>query len=200
MSWHSPPFPQSGRDPVVCVSWEEAQAYTKWLSEKTGHTYRLLSEAEWEYAARAGTTTRAFWGDDEKRACEYGNGTDLTLRERFPKTKWEVPAPRNPNVGHIAPCHDGHVFTAPVGSYKPNAFGLYDTAGNVFEWTADCWWPNYDGAPPDGSPRTEGDCTLRVNRGGSWTSIPTGLRSAYRWKDPIGLHVVDLGFRVARDM
>jgi formylglycine-generating enzyme required for sulfatase activity len=89
---------------VVCVSWEEAQAYTQWLSRKTRHSYRLLSEAEEKYVARAGTATQAFWGDDEKHAWEYGNGVDLTLVERFPETKWEVPAPRNPNPGHVVPC------------------------------------------------------------------------------------------------
>lgn len=185
---------------MVCVSWDEAYAYTRWLSRKTGHSYRFLSEAEWEYAARAGTTTEAFWGDDEKRACEYGNGVDLTLRDKFPKAKWESAAPHNPNPGHVLPCRDGHVFTAPAGSYRPNAFGLYDTSGNAFEWVADCWWANYVGAPTDGSPRTDGDCTSRVNRGGSWTSNPTGLRSAYRGKDLTGTRVVDLGFRVAREL
>jgi sulfatase modifying factor 1 len=200
LSWHTTPYPQTGRDPVVCVSWDEAKAYTQWLSRKTGHSYRLLSEAEWEYVARAGTTTQAFWGDDEKRACEHGNGVDLTLVGKFPETNWEVPAPRNPNPGRVLPCHDNHVFTAPVGSYKPNAFGLYDTAGNVFEWVADCWSANYDGAPIHGSPRTDGDCTERVNRGGGWDSNPTGLRSAYRWNDPTWLHVADLGFRIAREL
>lgn len=201
LNWHATPFPQSGRDPVVCVSWDEAQAYTRWLSGKTGRTYRLLSEAEWEYVARAGTTTEFFWGNDEERACEYGNGVDLTLVKQFPpKARWETPAPRNPNRGQVLPCRDGHVFTAPVGSYKPNAFGLYDIEGNVAEWVADCWSPNYDGAPTGGSARTDGDCADRVNRGPAWDSNPTGLRSAYRWNDPAGLHVVDLGFRVARDL
>lgn len=200
LSWHTTPFPQTGRDPVVCVSWYQAEAYTRWLSRKTGHTYRLLSESEWEYAARAGTSTEFFWGNDEKRSCEYANGVDLTLVGRFPTAKWESAAPRNPNRGHVLPCHDGHVFTSPVGSYKPNPFGLYDMEGNVAEWVMDCWSPSYVGAPTDGSPRTSGDCTVRVNRGPAWDSNPTGLRSAYRWNDPIWLHVVDLGFRVARNI
>jgi len=201
VNWHSTPFPQTGRDPVVCVSWDEAQAYAQWLTRKTGHSYRLLSEAEWEYVARAGTTTQAFWGDAEKRACQYGNGVDLTLVEQYPQAPWESPAPRNPNPGHVVPCHDGHVFTAPAGSYSPNAFGLYDTAGNVFEWTADCVTKNYAGAPTDGSARADGDCSKRVNRGGSWTSNPTGLRSAYRgWDNASSTRVVDLGFRVAREL
>ena len=200
LSWHRTPFPQTGRDPVVCVSWEEARAYTRWLSAKTGHSYRLPSEAEWEYAARAGTTTESFWGDDEKLACRYGNGVDLTLVGRFPKVNWEDAGPRNPNPGYVLPCHDGHVFTAPVGSYEPNAFDLYDTLGNVAEWMADCWWPNYVGAPTDGAPRTDGACSRRVNRGGTWTSSPTGLRSAYREADRPTNRVVDLGFRVAREL
>lgn len=191
LNWHTTPFRQTGRDPVVCVSWAEARSYTQWLSKKTGHRYRLLSDAEWEYVARAGTTGEAFWGNDEKRACEYGNGVDLTLVARFPKAKWD----------NVIPCHDGYVNTAPVGSFKPNGFGLYDTAGNVFEWTADCWVKNYVGAPTDGSARTDGDCSKRVNRGGSWTSNPTGLRSAHRdWDDASRTRVVDLGFRVAREL
>ena len=191
LNWHTTPFRQTGRDPVVCVSWAEARSYTQWLSKKTGHRYRLLSDAEWEYVARAGTTGEAFWGNDEKRDCEYGNGVDLTLVARFPKAKWD----------NVIPCHDGYVNTAPVGSFKPNGFGLYDTAGNVFEWTADCWVKNYVGAPTDGSARTDGDCSKRVNRGGSWTSNPTGLRSAHRdWDDASRTRVVDLGFRVAREL
>jgi formylglycine-generating enzyme required for sulfatase activity len=119
---------QTGRDPVVCVSWKEAQAYASWLSHKTSHSYRLLSEAEWEYADRAGTDSPAYWGDDPNEACKYANGVDATLTERFPKGKWE----------DRVSCHDGFVFTAPVGSFKPNAFGLYDMEGNAFEWVEDC--------------------------------------------------------------
>lgn len=191
LSWHHTPFRQTDRDPVVCISWEEARAYTRWLSQKTGRSYRLLSEAEWEYVARAGTTGEAFWGNDESRDCEYGNGADLTLAGRFPAWRWQ----------HVIPCRDGRVYTAPVGSFKPNGFGLYDTAGNAFEWTADCLVRNYAGAPTDGSARTDGDCSKRVNRGGSWTSNPTGLRSADRgWDNASTTRVVDLGFRVARDL
>jgi formylglycine-generating enzyme len=201
LSWHQTSFHQTGRDPAVCMSWEEARAYTRWLSKRTGHSYRLLSESEWEYVARAGTTTEAFWGDDESRACEYGNGVDLTLTERFPRMKWRSAGPRNPNPGYVLPCRDGHAFTAPAGSYRPNGFGLYDTAGNVAEWVADCWSSSYVGAPTDGAPRTAIDCPKRVNRGGSWTSNPTGLRSAYREADDASrTRVVDLGFRVARDL
>lgn len=192
LNWHNSGFPQSGRDPVVCVSWLEAAAYTRWLSQKTGHRYRLLSEAEWEYADRAGTQSQAYWGDDPNETCAYANGVDATLTERFPRARWE----------DRVPCHDGHIFTAPVGSYRPNAFGLYDMEGNAFEWVEDCWADNYQGAPADGSARTAGaDCANRVNRGGSWTSIPTGLRCAHRGLDTFeNTRVVDLGFRVARSL
>lgn len=192
LNWHNTGFPQTGRDPVVCVSWLEAQAYTKWLSHKTGRKYRLLSEAEWEYADRAGTDTQAYWGDDPSVACRYANGVDATLTERFPKGKWE----------DRVPCHDGYVFTAPAGSFRPNAFGLYDMEGNAFEWVEDCWSDNYQGAPSDGSARTQAeDCSNRVNRGGSWTAMPTGLRSAHRGVDDFQMtRVVDLGFRVARTL
>ncbi len=192
LNWHDAGFPQTGRNPVVCVSWSEAEAYTRWLSRKSGQRYRLLSEAEWEYADRAGTQTQAYWGDDPGEACKYANGVDATLTERFPRGRWQ---------DRVA-CHDGQIFTAPVGSYLPNAFGLYDMEGNAFEWVEDCWSDNYQGAPKDGSARiTDADCSNRVNRGGSWTSIPTGLRSAHRGVDHFeNTRVVDLGFRVARSL
>lgn len=189
LSWHNTGFPQTGRDPVVCVSWNEAQAYAAWLSRKTGKKYRLLSEAEWECAARAGTTTAAYWGDKQEDACAYANGSDLTRKDRFPK--WDADQP----------CHDGFVYTAPVGSFKPNAFGLYDMMGNVFEMTADCLYLSYFDAPADGAPRATGDCQNRINRGGSWTSTPGGLRSAARGYDDVAMtRVVDLGFRLARGL
>jgi formylglycine-generating enzyme len=190
LNWHNTGFPQTGRDPVVCVSWQETQAYLKWLSQKAGHPYRLLTEAEWEYADRAGTTTQAYWGDDPATACKYANGVDATLTERFPEVPWQ----------EVIPCRDGYAFTAPVGSFAPNGFGLYDMEGNVFEWVEDCWVESFERAPADGSARTDGDCTKRVNRGGSWTSNPTGLRAAHRDEDHFEkTRVVDLGFRVARD-
>lgn len=189
LNWHNTGFAQTDRDPAVCLNWNEAIAYTKWLSKKTGKKYGLLSESEWEYAARAGTTTAAYWGDKQKDACAYANGSDLTRKDKFPE--WNADQP----------CHDGFIYTAPVGSFKPNAFGLYDMMGNVFEMTADCLNLNYSGAPADGSAWTTGDCKNRINRGGSWTSTPGGLRSATRGYDDISMtRVVDLGFRVARDL
>jgi formylglycine-generating enzyme required for sulfatase activity len=198
LNWHHTGFPQNGHHPVVCVSWKEAQAYVRWLSHKAGHEYRLLSEAEWEYAARSGTTTADYWGDNQNDACAYANGVDLSLKAKFPDT--EV----------MQHCHDGFVNTAPVGSFRPNAFGLYDMMGNVFEMLADCYAPGYARAPTDGSSRNEDVCRqkfkmgsmemsgCRVNRGGSWTSTPSGLRAAARACDTETTRVVDLGFRVAR--
>jgi formylglycine-generating enzyme required for sulfatase activity len=169
--WQSPGFSQTGRDPVVNVSWNDAQAYVRWLSEKTGKNYRLPSEAEYEYAERAGTTTAYWWGDSDADLCRYANGD---------------------------PCN--HHGTVAVGSYPPNAFGLYDMAGNVWEWTEDCWNESYAGAPDDGSAWTSGDCGERVLRGGSWYFNDFDLRSAYRDRISTGNRDNDVGFRVARTL
>jgi formylglycine-generating enzyme required for sulfatase activity len=193
VNWHNTVFEQSGAHPAICVSWAEAVAYTKWLSARTGQTYRLLSEAEWEYAARSGTQTQAFWGDSPGEACLYSNGPDATMLGRFPDQR--------PNLPDTLPCDDHYVFTSPVGAFRPSPWGLYDMMGNVFEWVQDCWWKNYEGAPMDGSPRLQGECWKRVNRGGSWTSIPTGMRAAGRGDDQYTTtRVLDLGFRVAREV
>ena len=185
-SWRSPGYPQTGDHPAVCVNWEDAQAYVRWLSEETGEAYRLPSEAEWEYATRAGTTTRRYWGDDPDDGCAYANGADRTAKQRF--DNWTV-----------ADCTDGVVWTSPVGAHEPNAFGLHDTLGNVWEWVEDCWHDDYDGAPRDGSAWTRGgDCGRRVLRGGSWVDYPRDLRSADRnWIVAEDRHAHS-GFRVAR--
>ena len=151
--WKNPGFghEQDETEPVVCVSWDDAQAYVRWLSEETGEAYRLLSEAEWEYVARAGTTTARYWGESEAGQCRYANGADAGTG-----FEWAVS------------CHDGHARTAPVGRYEANAFGLYDVLGNVLEWTADCWNESYAGAPSNGGAWESGECTRRVLRGGSW--------------------------------
>jgi formylglycine-generating enzyme required for sulfatase activity len=172
-SFRDPGFPQAGSHPSVCLSWDDAKAYVRWLSEKTGRAYRLLSEAEWEYAARAGTTTRYFWGDDT------GSG--------------------NANCDGCGSQWDDKQ-TAPVGSFKPNAFGLYDMHGNAWQWLEDCWHDKYDGSPSDGSSWTSGDCSSRVVRGGSWNVYPALLRAAIRLRFASGLRVRDLGFRVARTL
>jgi formylglycine-generating enzyme len=186
--WRNPRYAQDDSHPAVCVSWDDASAYARWLSQKTGKHYRLLTEAEWEYAARAGTTTTRFWGDDGNRSCDYANGADLATRARVPATsQWPV-----------ADCNDRYAYTAPVGSYRANAFGLYDMLGNVGEWTQDCWNGSYSGAPTDGSAWAAGDCVLRVVRGGSWEDAPVGLRAAYRVGSPTVIRVYTRGFRVAR--
>jgi formylglycine-generating enzyme required for sulfatase activity len=189
-NWRDPGFPQNDFHPVTCVSWEDATAYVKWLSAVTGRNYRLLTEAEWEYAARAGTPTARFWGDDPGEACEHANGADASTRSH-------VRAAREWAVGN---CSDGQPYTAPAGSYRSNRFGLHDMLGNVEEWTQDCWNANYSGAPGDGSAAVTGDCGLRAVRGGSWDDAPVGLRAAYRVGSPVTIRVYRRGFRVAADL
>ena len=186
---YSPPdyARESDRHPVTDVSWDDAWAYTSWLSHETGETYRLLSEAEWEYMARAGTQTERYWGDDGSRQCSYANGYDATAHEEKENDFQEPVA-----------CSDYHVETAPVGSFRANAFGLYDVLGNVWEWTEDCRNDDYAGAPADGSARRSGDCSFRVLRGGSWFDGPRGLRSAIRLRYSAGNRYNVSGFRVAR--
>ena len=184
--WKNPGFEQEKNEPVVCVNWDDVQAYVRWLSGKTGKSYRLLSEAEWEYVARGGTTTARYWGASASGQCRYANGADASteFRER-------------------ASCDDGHARTAPVGSYEANGFGLYDALGNVWEWTADCRHSSYEGAPADGrawESENSGDCSARVLRGGSWYSTPWFLRSAYRVRDSTGLRSSKIGFRLARTL
>ena len=161
-----------GQRPVINVSWYDAMAYAAWLSKQTGKTYRLPSEAEWEYAARAGTTTKYSWGNEigiNRANCD-GCGS-----------QWD------------------DKMTAPVGSFEANAWGLYDLHGNVWEWVQDCWNENYEVAPADGSAWTAGDCDQRVFRGGSGLSALGYLRSARRLNHSTESRYRDLGFRVARN-
>ena len=157
-----------GRRPEFDISWDDAWAYADWLTEQTGQEYRLPSEAEWEYVARAGTETARYWGESAQQQCQYANGYDAVAQAEY-RFDWSP-------VG----CRDRHVNTASVGSVRPNAFGLYDVLGNVWEWVDDCWNGGYEGAPMDGSPRYTGDCSYRVLRGGSWVNRPGALRSARR--------------------
>ena len=185
-SWRDPGYPLTDRQPVVCIPWAAANAYALWLSRRTGKPYRLLSESEWEYAARAGTTTQYWWGDRADDLCAYANGGDLAMQKQFPS--WPA-----------ADCDDGQAFAAPVGSYRPNAFGLYDMAGNAWEWTQDCYAPSYDPQPRDGGAYTGGSCAHRVLRGGSWGWGVVDLRSAQRnGLLPPTIQGGDIGFRVAR--
>lgn len=202
-SWQHLGFPQDDRHPVVCVTFRDAQDYAGWLSKKTGHTYRLLTEAEWEYAARAGTTTPYPWGETATHeASNYGGD--------------ERPGPG------LAQGRDQWVGTSPVGAFPPNAFGLYDMNGNVMQWVQDCFSKNYAGLPTDGS-AFEADgpvtgmtgnlsamngtsaCSYRMLRGGDWGDPPSMIRSAFRNFAPsIGQSLATyrsagLGIRVARD-
>jgi formylglycine-generating enzyme required for sulfatase activity len=161
-----------GDRPVINVSWSDAKAYLAWLSEKTGQSYRLPSEAEWEYAARAGTTTSFWWGS------ELGTGQ-----------------------ANCRDCGGGGSRqTTPVGSFKPSPFGLYDTAGNAAEWVEDCWNDNYRGAPPNGSAWTAGQCRLRVLRGGAFDSQARYLRSSSRFRYDFDVRYIANGFRVLREL
>jgi len=186
-TWRDPSIPQTDRDPVLCVSWDDAQAYAQWLTRQTGKTYRLPSEAEWEYFARAGVTTARYWGDDPLQSCGYANAADRTAKQTY--TEWT-----------IADCTDGFTHTAPVGSFAPNAFGLYDTMGNVWEWASDCWNERYDGAPADGTSWTAGDCAKRVRRGGSWYHGPRYVRVANRSRMDPDTRSFIAGFRVVREL
>lgn len=176
------------RRPVINVAYEQAVSYAEWLSEKTGKRYRLLSEAEWEYAARAGSDKARFWGSGPDRACQFANVYDVTGKAEH-NFNWE-------NFG----CDDKYANTAPVGSFAPNAFGLHDMLGNVWEWVEDCGNDSYTGAPADGSVWSDGDCSRRVNRGGSWNMIPPSVRSANRFRFPPSARGSILGFRVARTL
>ena len=144
-----------GSRPVINVSWEDAQAYVEWLSDVTGEQYSLPSEAQWEYAARAGTETARFWGRGLADQCLFANGADVAGLRKYPD--W--------NDGGAAQCSDGYPETAPVRSFEANGFGLHDMLGNVSEWTRDCWNERYAGGPVDGTAWESGDCSRRVTPG-----------------------------------
>ena len=165
-----------GRRPVINISWDNAEAYVHWLSDMTGKKYRLLSESEWEYAARAGTTTPFSWG----------------VRVATNKANY------NGSADGSGPSKANRQKTMPVGSFRPNRFGLYDMHGNVSEWVADCWHDEYAAAPADGSPWVEGDCNGRVVRGGSWEDSQAELRSAARTAGAKDDQFYTDGFRIAR--
>jgi formylglycine-generating enzyme required for sulfatase activity len=178
-TFQNPGFSQDDTHPVTCVSWDDAKAYVQWLSRKTKKKYRLLSEAEWEYVARAKTNTPFWWGNSISTSqANYDgnytyNGSKGTDRKK----------------------------TVPVDSFEPNDFGLYNVHGNVFEWVEDCWHKSYDGAPNNGTAWTKGgECTKRVLRGGSWFDIPGGLRSGNRnWLNADYRYYIG-GFRISRTL
>ena len=183
-NWRNPGFRQTDRDPVACVSWKDAKSYVRWLSRETGQEYRLLTESEWEYAARAGTRSSRHWGE----SCSYANGADRKAQETW-------------NADWIVPCDDGFAYTAPVGSFGANGFGLHDMLGNVWEWIEDCWHDDYSGAPSDGSAWTSGgNCSERVVRGVSWNEYPRSFPYANRHGADTGGRASRLGFRISRTL
>ncbi len=175
--------------PVSCVSHGDAQAFAQWLSSKTGSRYRLPSEAEWEYAARAGSRALRPWGDDAAGGCDHANTYDLVAAARY-RLGWPQAA-----------CSDGYADLAPVGQFAANAFGVQDMIGNVREWVQDCVTDSYVGRPRDARAwEWVGGCGERVQRGGSWLTPPEESRSAYRASAPAAEHASDTGFRVAVDL
>ena len=166
-----------GQRPVIRVSWDDAKAYEAWLSGKTGKGYRLLSESEREYVARAGSTTPFWWGSSISTGQANYDGTSTYGKQGEYRRK-----------------------TVPVDSFEPNPFGLYQVHGNVWEWTEDCYHNSYNGAPLDGSAWTTGDCSRRVLRGGSWVDTPRNLRSAYRLRFTTDFRSLIFGFRLGRTL
>ena len=184
ISWRNPGYSVGDDQPVVCVSWNDVQSFIEWLTAQSGESYRLPSEAEWEYAARAGSATKYHFGNSESQLCRYGNHADSST-----DFDW-----RNES------CSDGvGKRTAAVGRYQPNSYGLYDMHGNVWEWVADCWNDSYAGAPSDGRAWELGDCSRRVIRGGSWFNLPRSLRSAARNRGPRAFRNYFIGFRLVQD-
>ena len=186
VTWKNAVDSQTAAHPVSCVSWQDANDYAAWLSRRTHQTYRLPSASEWEYAARAGSSAQQPWSDGAA-ACAYANVADQTAAQRY--LGWTV-----------FPCADKFVQSAPVGSFAPNAFGLYDMLGNVFVWTDDCWSEDYQGAPVDGSARTDGDCTQHELRGGSWCTQPDYVRTSYRNRFDGDYRSTSIGFRALREI
>ena len=173
-----------GNWPVINVSWDDAQSFITWLNGKTGGGYRLPTEAEWEYAARAGSSTKYHFGDAETQLCRYANHAETST-----DFDW-----RNESCSDSIGEH-----TTAVGRYQPNRHGLYDMYGNVYEWVQDCWNDSYTGAPSDGSAWKSENCSQRVTRGGSWGDGPWVLRSAFRFRSTRPNRYYALGFRLAQD-
>jgi len=183
---------QRKRLPVINVSWQDARDYAAWLSGKTGKDFRLPTEAEWEYAARAETLTPRPWEGGLEAACRHANVFDSKHAAEL-RARWNI-------TWDNFPCEDNYATTAPVGSFQANAFGLHDMLGNVWEWVQDCYHESYNGAPADGTVWEKKDCSQRVVRGGSWNSNPATLRSATRSRSIPGNRNGDLGFRLVQDI
>jgi formylglycine-generating enzyme required for sulfatase activity len=182
-SYRQPGFEVTGSQPVVCISLHEAQAYAMWLRRRTGKPYRLPTEAEWEYAARANTSTTYSFGNDETALCAYARFADLSSP-----------------FGWAGSCRSDSASYGPlpVGTLKPNQWGIFDMHGNAWEWVEDCWTPDASKIPTDGSAYSRpGSCEMGVMRGGGWAAPRSKLRSATRWPVKASSHHHHLGFRVA---
>lgn len=187
-SWRNPGFPQTDDHPVVNITWYDAQALAQWLSKTEGKKYRLPTEAEWEYAARAGTRTRYHGGDAPQSLLKVANTFDSDSKKQWPKF-----------AKHAHDASDGYAFTAPVASFAPNAFGLYDMHGNAWEWTADLYDENYYAHSPVDDPQGPKEGNVYVRRGGSWHTWPLYLRSSYRnWNSPQTRYVL-VGMRLVME-
>ena len=198
-SWADPKIDQSDDHPVTCVNWHDATAYVEWLRQKTGRPYRLPSEAEWEYVARAGTSTAYWWGDGTEDVCRYVNLGDLDAQDRF---GWNQTRIKYDKLGDWKgqPCRDGYATMAPVHATAMNPFGVYGLLGNANEWVADCWNDDYRSAPDTQTARLTGaDCGLRAMRGQGWTANASSTRPAFRLKMNATDRRFTFGFRVARD-
>ncbi len=192
-NWLTPEYAPSDFHPVMCVSWDDAYAYMAWLTQQTGRHYRLPSEAEWEYAARGGSTTKYYFGDREEELCRYANFRDESAMIAFARDKGYEK--------QTAVCNDGAEYTSVVGMYKPNNFGLYDMIGNVSEWVEDCDHVNYEGAPNDGSAWASEACQMRSRRGGSYSSMPFESQITVRGHGGQTNHSsVGEGFRIVEDV
>lgn len=210
--WKKPGFDQADNHPVTCVSWHDAQAYCQWLSKNEGKTCRLPTEAEWEYACRAESTTWYSWGEDPDTAYSHANVADAALEAAFPKTtQFQRAVKLEPGEG------DGYVFTSPVGHFKPNSWGLHDLHGNVWEWCQDRWTADCYEQMMKGVSRKERDSHVvsdpvfltatdqhkfgdwRVIRGGSWTCAPASVRSSIRTYAEAADATIYTGFRVVRE-
>lgn len=194
-TWKGNKHSSSEFEPVTCIGWNAMQAYVDWLSKETGKHYRLPSEAEWEYAARAGTTTAYYWGDEPAQVCTYANIADQAAEAAI-KRDYDGLESKD-HVG-VVPCDDKTGYASVVGIYQPNAFGLHDMIGNINEFTGDCFNEDYPGSTIDGSLRLGGDCSKRIIRGGSWHWAPFLMTKRTGWKiDFVGALE---GFRIAEDI
>ncbi|HJT34889.1 MAG TPA: SUMF1/EgtB/PvdO family nonheme iron enzyme [Pirellulales bacterium] len=187
-TWQSWGVEQPDDHPVVNVTFNDAMAYCAWLSKKEGKTYRLPTEAQWEYACRAGSDTRFYHGDDPEGLVKFGNVADATLKEKF-------------SGADTIQAKDGYVFTAPVGWFRANKFGLYDMAGNAMEWCSDWYDREFYGVSPAEDPQGSDAGSERVIRGGAWIDVPVFVRSTHRRAgDPATHRLSNLGFRVVLDL